>query len=551
VRYEIRFILVLVLGVMGCGGTSGSGGSGGSGGSDLCADVACDDDLNECTGDGVCDPMDGMCDYPSVEDGTECADGAGACEAGSCAGTFACTEQGIRDAIAVGGGPHTFDCDGPTAVMSEAEIAIENEVVLDGEGKLTVDGSERHRLFSVAEGIKAELRGFGITNGYSRIYAGGIWNTGTLTLVESTVSGSSTSHGDAGGIYSTGTLTLLNSTVSENDGGSGGIRNEGTLTLTNSTVSGNFNGGISNNGTLTLTHSTVSENLGGGIISWRTVTLANSVVSGNVGGGISSLGTLTLTHSEVSGNSRARGGGIWNDGVATVTDSSISANTASPWGAAGIYNGGTLTLTNSTVSANAADDAYGGGIFNVGTLTLLNSTVSANRASEGGGIWNLGTLTLVDVTVSGNARGGIAAYDRDGCFPECRLPLMMLVGTIMDDECILCRIVEDISDCDGLAVRGGKVESGGYNVESDGNTCGFDQATDQVHVAAEALTLGPLQDNGGPTDTHALGAGSVANDVIPEVDCVDVDGAPLTTDQRGEPRPGGTMCDVGAFEVQP
>jgi hypothetical protein len=53
--------------------------------------------------------------------------------------------------------------------------------------------------------------------------------------------------------------------------------------------------------------------------------------------------------------------------------------------------------------------------------------------------------------------------------------------------------------------------------------------------------------------THALLPGSVAIDQVPEADCVDADGAPLTTDQRGEPRPetGGTMCDLGAFEVQP
>jgi hypothetical protein len=48
--------------------------------------------------------------------------------------------------------------------------------------------------------------------------------------------------------------------------------------------------------------------------------------------------------------------------------------------------------------------------------------------------------------------------------------------------------------------------------------------------------LGPLQDNGGPSITHALLPGSVAIDVIPTDDCVDAEGAPLTTDQRGEPR---------------
>ena len=92
----------------------------------------------------------------------------------------------------------------------------------------------------------------------------------------------------------------------------------------------------------------------------------------------------------------------------------------------------------------------------------------------------------------------------------------------------------------------------GHNIESPGDTCGFDpDGTDQVNVTAEDLKLAPLADNGGPTMTHALLPGSVAIDVIPEEDCLDADGEPLTTDQRGEPRPGGTMCDVGAFEVQP
>ena len=62
--------------------------------------------------------------------------------------------------------------------------------------------------------------------------------------------------------------------------------------------------------------------------------------------------------------------------------------------------------------------------------------------------------------------------------------------------------------------------------------------------------LGPLQDNGGPTMTHALGPGSVAIDHIPAVDCVDADGAPLTTDQRGVTRPQGDACDVGAVEME-
>jgi hypothetical protein len=105
-------------------------------------------------------------------------------------------------------------------------------------------------------------------------------------------------------------------------------------------------------------------------------------------------------------------------------------------------------------------------------------------------------------------------------------------------------------DNDCAAEFGVPTTSGGYNIESEaglGDTCGFDQPTDRVGVFSDELSLGPLQDNGGPTETHALRPGSVAIDIIPGAECE------VETDQRGEPRPepGGTMCDVGAFEVQP
>jgi hypothetical protein len=99
----------------------------------------------------------------------------------------------------------------------------------------------------------------------------------------------------------------------------------------------------------------------------------------------------------------------------------------------------------------------------------------------------------------------------------------------------------------------GDITSNGYNIESPRDTCGFDpDGTDQVDVTEAQLNLGDLAANGGPTMTHKpgdgdFGDGSVAIDKIPAGDC-EVD-----KDQRGQPRPetGGTMCDVGAFEVQP
>jgi len=87
------------------------------------------------------------------------------------------------------------------------------------------------------------------------------------------------------------------------------------------------------------------------------------------------------------------------------------------------------------------------------------------------------------------------------------------------------------------------IVSNGYNVESPGDTCNFGQPTDQVNVTAEQLNLGPLQDNGGPTMTHAPLAGSVAIDRIPEGDCA------VDADQRYVSRPRGDGCEVGAVEV--
>jgi hypothetical protein len=478
------------------------------------------------------------------------AGGVGGAGAAGGGGAYPCTEEGIRSAIAAGGGPHFFACDGPTTVVTEAEIAIDSDVILDGEGNLTVDGNEHHVVFSVGASVTAELHGLTVTGGVhlgpiELGLGGGIVNSGTLTLTNSSVSGNSD-----GGILNAGTLTLTNSTASNNTGS--GIYNDGTLMLTNSSVSGNTadiaqGGGVDNSGTLTLTNSTASNNTGSGIYNDGTVTLTNSSVSGNTHGGIFNTGTLTLTNSTVPGNTlngiinagtgtltltnssvtnnaAGAGGGIFNTGTLTLTNSTVSGNTG---GMGSIFNGGTLTLTNSTASNNT-----GGGIYNEGTLTLTNSTVSGNT---GGGITNLDTLTLTNSTVSGNDGSDI------------------LLGSLYSGPVVIettSTLIDGV--CTQHEAADVTLASNGYNIESPGNTCGFDpDATDQVNVAADDLKLGPLQENGGPTQTHALGAGSVAIDQIPVVDCVDAEGEPLSTDQRGEPRPGGTMCDVGAFEVQP
>jgi len=433
-----------------------------------------------------------------VDDGTSCGDGAATCQAGNCIGTFDCSEAGIRHAIAVGGGPHTFRCGGPTTVVTEAEIIIDNDVILDAEGNLTVDAGyrggdltgEEHRVFSVDSKVTAELRGFTVIGGYGT-WGGGIRNysLATLTLKDSTVSGNSGKY--IGGIGNGGALTLLNSTVSGNGAwaGVGGISSGGTkpsLTLLNSTVSGNSGqdaGGISNGGTLTMMNSSVSGNT-----SW-------AGVGGIVNSGYTA--SSSLTNSTVSGNTGSLCDGIDNEGrtssrIVTMTNSTVLGENGSVC-ANVLYTGktaGDLGLTqNMDIGAGGAGGGPGGG--------------AAGTGGTGGG-------------------GGTGGSGGTGGYPgKFTLATSLILG-----------------DCDA------DISSNGYNVESPGNTCGFDtNKGDQVGV--QDPMLGPLQDNGGPTETHALLPGSPAINRIPWFDCE------VETDQRGEPRPGGTMCDVGAFEVQP
>ena len=161
---------------------------------------------------------------------------------------------------------------------------------------------------------------------------------------------------------------------------------------------------------------------------------------------------------------------------------------------------------------------------------MINSTISDNRSETDAFSHLIWHGDVISSTIAGEL--GAHLYDTRLIGGGVRLANSVIVNTALDP---------------GPACS--RVESGGGNIESPGNSCGLSDPTDLVNVSAEDLNLGPLADNGGPTMTHALLPGSVAIDRIPESKCVDADGEPLTADQRGFPR--GAMCDVGAFEVQP
>jgi serine/threonine protein kinase len=252
-------------------------------------------------------------------------------------------------------------------------------------------------------------------------------------------------------------------------------------------------------------------------------------------------GTLTLINSRVSGNtSSGLGGGILNNSIGKLAliDSAVSGNTANYGG--GIYNlNGTLTLTNSTVSGNMAKKE-GGGIYNFGKLTLTNSTVSGNTASGlGGGITFFGSQAIITFCTIYDNR----AYEGGG---------IVLEQNKQHNKPSHVEIRNSII-AGNHAVTGpdiaGHLTSYGYNLIQ--NTAGATMSNAgsvTINLIGMAPGVGPLQYNGGPTQTYALLPGSPALDKIPTGVC-HLDG--ISTDQRGVLRPQGPACDIGAYEFVP
>lgn len=254
------------------------------------------------------------------------------------------------------------------------------------------------------------------------------------------------------------------------------------------------------------------------------LTISDGNAGGTNGGGIFNQDTLTLTNIVLSGNTAFSGGGIRNGGFMTITNVTMSGNSATQGG--GLYNGGDLTITNSTISGNSA--TQGGGLANLSTLRMINSTVSGNSATtQGGGLINLANTSNISFTTLANN----SASQGGGLYND--------VGNLVKIKNSIVANNPTGGDCAGP----GSLTAIGANFTTNGTCPGFTQVT------PAQLNLGPLQDNGGPTQTHALLPGSVAIDAAN--DCTDVDKNAVGTDQRGVGRPQGSACDSGAFEFVP
>jgi PKD repeat protein len=416
----------------------------------------------------------------------------------------------------------------------------------------TIDGEGTRRGITIIGTLAVLIERFVVQNGFAD-YGGGIAsNFGPLTLNNSLIR-NNTASSSGGGIYHywNGILNLNQTTVSNNTGG--GILIDGdsgsgsTATLNNSMVVTNTGYGISNFGSLIIENSTIDRNSGIGVFNyWHDLTINNSTISNNVGtddgGGLHNhIGNVVLNNTTISGNSAIyRGGGISvYSGTVSLNNSTLSSNitTSGIYGGGGIYNSGATVVFNaSTINGNVSG-SDGGGINNdSGTLTIINSTISGNSAIyRGGGILNYsGIVSLYNSTLSENTTsiyegGGIYNYGAYSAAVTFRNTL--LAGNTASGSG---------SDCSGT------ISSSGYNVIGDVSNCVFAAVTGDL-INTDPL-LGSLQNNGGPTFTHALLALSLAIDAGDPAGCTDQDGNLITTDQRGFNRTEGTRCDIGAYE---
>ncbi len=285
------------------------------------------------------------------------------------------------------------------------------------------------------------------------------------------------------------------------------------------------------------------------VVILRNVTIRHGGNTNDGGGIYNNNGSLTVAESVIEDNHVSIGGGIFgsqgggiynaNGGRLTLQDSTVRSNSADLGG--GIYQAATAKIRGSTINANVADN--GGGIYNAGELVLADSTLSGNNATtDGGGIYSYANAFLYSTSIIGN----VADLDHDvnggvggGMYAEPGARYVV-VNSLIAGNAVSGGFIDE--DCDGT------FELYGFNLFGDVTGCTFSGDGSSAWRIVLPNTIGPLQDNGGPTLTHALLAGSNAIDNTYDQGCVDENGLVLATDQRGAPRSAGQRCDVGAVE---
>ena len=404
-----------------------------------------------------------------------------------------------------GGGLHITgpgDSNITGGMASGNTASAEGGAYWNGSGVMTIDGTTIDG--NTAEGAAADNGGGGVFN-----------NGGTLTIINGTsiINNMATgAAGSGGGVFSTaGDVTITDATLDSNAANRAGGAIElidGTLTFTSSEMTNNDVNG---------TAGTAAPGNGGGLH-----------VSGN-------SGLITISESIVTGNEAAQeGGGLWNQSgtmmvVETTTiDSNSTFGTAMDDGGAGIFNnGGMLEVRMSTVSNNIASGATssGGGIHNTtgGDVSVMVSTISGNSANgSGGGVYNNGNSFDINATTIAMNEALANGGGINGASEVFLKNTLVALNTAANGQ--------DVS---------GVLTSNDYNLIGTDDENAFAEQTNDIEEVDPMV--GPLQDNGGITNTHQLLEGSLAYN--------GGDPADLFNDQIDQ-AVFDDIRDIGAYEAQ-
>jgi CSLREA domain-containing protein len=430
-----------------------------------------------------------------------------------------------------------------TIVLAGSELpAIKGGLKIDGANAITVSGDDVSRILETLSGADLTLKNLTLTHGFvSADYGGAIYSAeATLNLDNVTLSNNVADNGYGGAVAGGGPLKIVNSSFDHNTAYAGGalLAFGNGVTIAGSSFTDNdaaivgaiylvsLNFVVSGS---TISGNTASSIIGGAYVSYSG-TITNTTVAGNVAA--SSVGGLYL---------------ISDEAPITLDRSSVVDNTAGDCGGGLLAQAtatGLVTVQNSTIAGNAVsaggggpctpDDGAGGGVWNnIGKLVIANSTIANNSASDRGGgilVQVNGALTLLNATVAGNFVDGAAGTGGIANDGGVSLANTIVAGNNDGDA---------DTDCGG----GNAPVSNGHNIDGDG-TCNLGASGDQPNTDPD---LGPLQDNGGPTETMMPGPLSPAIDTGDTGICV---AAPVSGhDQRGVARPQGKKCDIGAVEA--
>ena len=472
----------------------------------------------------------------------------------------------LRGAVGVAKDGDTIKLAAGTYALVFGALNIGETITILGAGPAatTIEQSTVGRVLDADEGLT--VSGVTITGGNVAGNAGSAGSTPGQA-------GGKGGNASGAGIDATGATFLTDVVVTGNEavggaGGKGANGNGGTPAGGNGGEGGSASGvGIDGGNPLVLTRVTVSGNTGtagaggdGGAAGAGGGTGGTGGRSGSTyAAGVSTgLVDVTITDSTIAGNvSKSAPGGTGGSnggiGLPGVGGQSEAAHSV------GLFSNGLVKLTNVTVAGNLGYGGTGGkGGTATGVAPISGGKGGSTFGAAGGGIglYNgaegiFASVTLAANTVTpgtaGKGGSGPSGSGADGSLTGTRGGNLFLTTAEAEmRNSIVAAGSGGAGNQECQLNSGSTLTSNGHNLIGRTGQCIAAAATGDL-LGADAK-LGPLAANGGPTLTMALLPGSAAID-SGEAPCVDADGQPLGSDQRGLPR--GTPCDIGAFEVQP